>query len=99
MISIPSASAAFNLPGNVGSEANERKFPRETFVNIMQLIDVCLLDVESLRLVIDKLITNSLFPRANFTEIRFRFPIGLLTAAALYHFSCQKVALIVSGYR
>jgi len=75
MISTPSASAAFNLPGNVGSEVNERKFPRETFVNIMQLIDVCLLDVESLR-----------------------FPIGLLTAAALYHFSCQKVALIVSGY-
>ena len=70
---------------------HERKFPRETFVNIMQLIDVCLLDVESLRLV-------SLSGGLKQT-IRFRFPIGLLTAAALYHFSCQKVALIVSGYR
>ena len=47
MISIPSASASYQLPGN----STDRKFPRETFVNIMQLIDVCLLDVESLRYV------------------------------------------------
>ena len=51
MISIPSASLAHQSPGNSGNMDHERKFPRETFVNIMQLIDVCLLDVESLRLV------------------------------------------------
>merc|ERR1712110_747549 len=54
---------------------SDRNFPRDTFVKIMQLLDLCILSTESLR-----------------------FPPGLLTAAALYHFSCQKVALDVSGY-
>jgi len=74
--SVPSGYPSSALPGHVDTDASmDRKYPRETFVNIMQLIDLCILDVESQR-----------------------FPPGLLTAAALYHFSCQKVALDVSGY-
>lgn len=82
MISTPSASAAFNLPGNVGSEVNERKFPRETFVNIMQLIDVCLLDVESLRSVIDKLTISFGIP--------FQIPDRLVNCSCSLSFLMSK---------
>jgi cyclin E len=82
-ISIPSGCPSSSLPGHSPTPTgqtslalnSDRNFPRDTFVKIMQLLDLCILSTESLR-----------------------FPPGLLTAAALYHFSCQKVALDVSGY-
>ena len=48
--SIPSGYPSSALPGHIGADASiDRKYPRETFVNIMQLIDLCILDVESQR--------------------------------------------------
>ena len=49
--SVPSGYPSSALPGHVGplDASMERKYPRETFVNIMQLIDLCILDVESQR--------------------------------------------------
>ena len=48
--SIPSGYPSSALPGHIGTDASiDRKYPRETFVNIMQLIDLCILDVESQR--------------------------------------------------
>ena len=41
----------FHLLVNSSKESIERKFPRETYVNIMQLLDLCILDVGSLRWV------------------------------------------------